>query len=35
VDPWGDVGDALPLMQAVKTRFDPNHVLATGRTPWS
>jgi glycolate dehydrogenase FAD-binding subunit len=35
VDPWGDVGDALPLMEAVKTRFDPNHVLARGRTPWS
>jgi len=35
VDPWGDVGDALPLMQAVKARFDPNHVLAPGRTPWS
>jgi len=35
VDPWGDVGDALPLMQAVKARFDPNHVLAAGRTPWS
>lgn len=35
VDPWGDVGDALPLMQAVKARFDPHHVLAAGRTPWS
>jgi glycolate oxidase FAD binding subunit len=35
VDPWGDVGDALPLMQAVKTRFDPNRVLAPERTPWS
>lgn len=35
VDPWGDVGDALPVMQAVKARFDPNHVLAAGRTPWS
>lgn len=35
VDPWGDVGDALPLMQAVKARFDPNRVLAPGRAPWS
>ncbi len=35
VDPWGDVGDALPLMHAVKTRFDPGRLLAPGRTPWS
>jgi glycolate oxidase FAD binding subunit len=35
LDPWGDTGDALPLMRAVKARFDPHHVLAPGRTPWS
>ena len=31
VDPWGDMGDALKLMRAVKARFDPNDVLNPGR----
>jgi glycolate oxidase FAD binding subunit len=31
VDAWGDAGDALPLMQAVKTRFDPHATLNPGR----
>lgn len=34
VDPWGVVGDALPLMQAVKARFDPRDTLSPGRFPW-
>ena len=33
VDVWGDVGDSLPIMQAVKSRFDPNHTLNPGRGP--
>ena len=35
IDPWGDVGDALPVMRAVKARFDPNAILVPGRVPWS
>lgn len=33
VDPWGDVGDALPLMRALKARFDPNGILNAGHGP--
>jgi glycolate oxidase FAD binding subunit len=31
VDPWGNVGDALPLMKAVKAQFDPRGTLNPGR----
>jgi len=34
VDRWGPLGDAQPLMQAVKARFDPQHLLNAGLTPW-
>jgi glycolate oxidase FAD binding subunit len=30
---WGPIGDALPLMKAVKHQFDPNQVLNVGRGP--
>jgi glycolate oxidase FAD binding subunit len=33
VDPWGDIGDALPMMRSVKARFDPNRTLSPGRGP--
>jgi glycolate oxidase FAD binding subunit len=33
VDVWGPVGDAFPLMQAVKHAFDPNGLLNPGRGP--
>jgi glycolate oxidase FAD binding subunit len=33
VDQWGDVGDGLPLMRAVKARFDPHRILNPGRGP--
>ena len=33
VDPWGPVGDSLPVMQAVKMRFDPQGKLNPGRGP--
>jgi glycolate oxidase FAD binding subunit len=33
VDPWGEVGDGLPLMRSVKARFDPNGILNPGRGP--
>jgi glycolate oxidase FAD binding subunit len=33
VDPWGDTGDALPLMRAVKASFDPRGTLNPGRGP--
>jgi glycolate oxidase FAD binding subunit len=33
VDPWGDVGDASAMMQAVKSRFDPRNTLSPGRGP--
>jgi glycolate oxidase FAD binding subunit len=28
---WGDAGDALPLMKAVKARLDPKNTLNPGR----
>ncbi len=31
---WGPIGDAHPLMQAVKARFDPRHILNAGLSPW-
>jgi glycolate oxidase FAD binding subunit len=31
IDVWGYTGDALPLMQRVKERFDPNGTLNRGR----
>lgn len=31
VDVWGYTGNALPLMQAVKTQFDPHNGLCPGR----
>jgi len=33
VDAWGNVGDSLPLMRAVKARFDPSGTLSPGRGP--
>jgi glycolate oxidase FAD binding subunit len=33
VDPWGDIGDGLRLMQATKSRFDPRAMLNPGRGP--
>ena len=33
-DRWGSIGDAQPLMRAVKARFDPHHILNAGLTPW-
>jgi FAD/FMN-containing dehydrogenase len=33
VDQWGDVGDGLPLMRAVKARFDPHRILNPGLGP--
>jgi len=32
-DVWGPIGDALPLMRAVKTQFDPAGILNPGRGP--
>jgi glycolate oxidase FAD binding subunit len=31
LDAWGDPGDALPLMRAVKQQFDPKSMLNPGR----
>lgn len=31
IDPWGDVGDALPLMRRIKQQFDPRGTLSPGR----
>jgi FAD/FMN-containing dehydrogenase len=30
---WGSIGDALPLMKAVKHQFDPEQILNRGRGP--
>ena len=30
---WGPIGDALPVMQAIKRRFDPEGTLNPGRGP--
>jgi glycolate oxidase FAD binding subunit len=32
--PWGPIGDAAPIMRAVKARFDPHGTLNPGRGPW-
>lgn len=32
-DAWGSIGDGLPLMRAVKQRFDPAGILNPGRGP--
>lgn len=31
---FGSLGDAAEIMRAVKARFDPQHVLNAGLTPW-
>jgi len=31
IDAWGDAGDALPLMKAVKQQLDPKNTLNPGR----
>jgi glycolate oxidase FAD binding subunit len=31
---FGSLGDAAQIMRAVKARFDPQHVLNAGLTPW-
>jgi len=28
---WGQAGDSLALMKRIKSQFDPNNILATGR----
>ena len=33
VDPWGPIGNGLPVMQAIKQRFDPDGRLNPGRGP--
>ena len=33
IDPWGPIGDALPVMRAIKQRFDPDGLLNAGRGP--
>ena len=33
VDPWGAIGDGLPLMRVIKSRFDPDGRLNQGRGP--
>jgi glycolate oxidase FAD binding subunit len=31
---WGPIGDAAPIMRAVKSQFDPRGTLNPGRGPW-
>src|SRR4051812_20940540 len=31
---WGPNGDAVPIMRAIKARFDPRGTLNPGREPW-
>jgi glycolate oxidase FAD binding subunit len=31
IEPWGYQGNALELMQKIKQKFDPNHILSPGR----
>jgi glycolate oxidase FAD binding subunit len=31
IDAWGNAGDALPLMRAIKAQFDPKNTLNPGR----
>jgi glycolate oxidase FAD binding subunit len=31
---FGRIGDAEPIMRAVKARFDPHHLLNSGLAPW-
>jgi FAD/FMN-containing dehydrogenase len=33
VSRWGDALDAMPIMRAVKARFDPNAILSPGMGP--
>lgn len=33
IDPWGAVGNSLPLMRSVKAHFDPGALLNPGRGP--
>ena len=33
VDPWGPIGGGLPVMRAIKQRFDPGGVLNAGKGP--
>jgi len=33
-DRWGPIGDAKPVMRAVKARFDPHHILNATLAPW-
>jgi glycolate oxidase FAD binding subunit len=31
IEPWGALPDTMPLMRAIKQRFDPQHILNPGR----
>ena len=33
IDPWGPIGDSMPVMAAIKRQFDPEGLLNTGRGP--
>ena len=33
VDPWGSIGDGMPVMAAIKRQFDPGGLLNPGRGP--
>jgi FAD/FMN-containing dehydrogenase len=35
VEPWGAMGDAARVMDAVKRRFDPEGILSQGRWPFA